>query len=449
MKRKFLTMIACAIAGLVSLLLIPESYLEYATFRGTLALTNSSEIPIKSSGQLAALSPRKIAIAPDVLPTRVRVGEDSQGVFQDFPLSPTDYAVILNNLKRLGEESVAIAFPLAWEDPDLISLTALDIQLDSIPSLITATPLTRSATPSSPPPAIRRAAIPTSQISGNINAIPIVNRIPLPGTVLGSETSKAAFTVIESEPTSDFPHLLARWENENLTLPAFALLAAMELSGSSIKDLHIELGKSIKIGKSGAIIPIDQSGRLRSNSSFKTNGVTIPAQDLVDATGDLFKDKAQGPIMIEMESKSSAHTSPTQLAAALATPLTFVKEKQYQRFGTLPTSLTIASLLSLLFGLTNYKKCDSALSYFVIIIALLTLHFCLVTGVNVWPPTLVLFLTLTPALITHLTLKARPKSSAEQKTRSIASAQIPSSPNSSQHPPEKRSLPPLPRKTKS
>lgn len=445
MKPRLLTLIVGAAAGLLSYLLISESPLENAVFQTALALANSAEVPTNrhdNNGNPIALAPRKNILPPSKQPKQITIDEESQGVFQDFPPSPTDYAVIFSNLSRLGEESIAVNHPLAWQETDLISLTALDIQLDSIPNLITATPLSRTTTAAPPPPAIRRAAIPPSQISGNTNSIPIVNRIPLPGIVLGRETAKAGFTTLESEPSSNQPNLLARWENENLVLPSFALLGALQISGNTISDLRIDLGKSISLGATGPLIPIDDSGKLRANFNDNTQHPSIPAQNLIDATGDLLKNTPAGPIFIDLAIPAANPPPLTNLALALATPETFFVEKTYHRFGLIPTLLFIASLLSLLFGLSSYPKFRGALPAIYIAIALVALHFCLMVAANLWPPTLVLLCTIIPSAFIRPTQKTPAKPSLPE------SPEPKSTPPPEPRIPRKKDLPPLPGKPK-
>ncbi|MFN7343064.1 MAG: hypothetical protein ACK5TA_06995, partial [bacterium] len=70
-------------------------------------------------------------------PIDITITDDPNQIFQSSPPSPVDYAIILKNLTRLHQDSIAIGTPLTWTETEAIPLATLDQQLDTIPNLIT------------------------------------------------------------------------------------------------------------------------------------------------------------------------------------------------------------------------------------------------------------------------------------------------------------------------
>lgn len=238
---------------------------------------------------------------PALAPAIVSLGDDRDGVFQSSPPAPIDLAVIFSNFQRLGVKKAASAAVLSWQNPDPIGLAAVEKSLARFDSLVMAAPLSRGAVPSSMPPAFRRASLPLTVIHGDFSALPVVNRIPIPGVILGGESSLAGFSVLESEPSTRWCPLLARWEDR--VVFAFPVLAVLQRFNLPIAGMEVRLGESLKLSPTGPVVAIDEFGRLAVPLKPLPAIVEIPATALIDGRDDLLaKLPATPPILRDDQS---------------------------------------------------------------------------------------------------------------------------------------------------
>lgn len=214
-------------------------------------------------------------------PTGVVILEDDpDAVFQSSPHAPIDLALITRNLKEVGGDLLAVGAVMAWDDPDVIGLAALERALDDFPTVLVSSPLARGATAESMPQAFRRASVPLDAVRGNPNNLPVVNRQSLPNVVLGGDNALAGFTLLASEAEAGFPNLLAVWEDR--VILSFPLLAAVKQAGLPLESIQIFPGSHIRVGTAGWIIPIDEAGRLKVRVSQPEDWIETPAERLLD-----------------------------------------------------------------------------------------------------------------------------------------------------------------------
>ncbi|NQX00125.1 hypothetical protein HQ447_05650, partial [bacterium] len=233
---------------------------------------------------------------PRQAPVIVSLGDDLDGFFQSSPPAPIDLAVVLTNFQRLGAKKAATAAVLAWEKPDPIGLAALEKSLARFESLVMAAPLSRGALPSAMPPAFRRASLPLAEVEGDPAALPIVNRIPLPGVVLGGDTTVAGFSQLESETPARFAPLLARWEDRVVfSFPLLAVLQRLDLPTSGVQ---VRLGGYLKLSAAGPIVPIDAYGRLAVPLKPIAAFAEISAEAVIDGGDALFPKQAPDPVIL-------------------------------------------------------------------------------------------------------------------------------------------------------
>lgn len=344
---------------------------------------------------------------PEKKPTVISINDDPHQVFQASPPSPVDFAIILRNLKRLGMKRVAISFPLVWEETDAISLAALDRELDAIPSLTTAAPLTRGAVPSPIPPAFRRASVSLSEIEGNTELLPAVNRVSIPNVILGNKTSLAGFTRIESEPESTSPYLLAKW-GEDCAVLSFLLIAAMDHYQLPPSDVKIHLGEFIALSHRGPFIPIDEYGRLDFSTPSDFSGETIPMESLLKMEEDLLSSKTFQPAILRSdlsvtEDASAAYAK--YLIPTIAALCTSTSTGDIRTFRRLPLDIEIIlilSLVSLAYGLFQSGKYSWKAVASSSILGIIFIHFIASTTTSTWLPTLpALLLFITYAVLGH------------------------------------------------
>jgi hypothetical protein len=246
-------------------------------------------------------------------PLVVALGDDPQGIFQSSPPSPVDMAVIFSNFQRLGARKAASAAVLAWDDPDVIGLAALEKTLGKFESLVMAAPVTRGASPQPVPPEFRRASLPLSAVSGDPSFIPQVNRIPLPDVVLGGQL--AGFQVIDSEAPGPSPFLLARWEDRVIfSFPMMVVLQRLEIP---VDKVEIRPGEHLKLGKNGPIVPIDRHGRMVTPAGKTKPFASIAAEALIDGDDDLFPRQAPDPVIL-LDDRGSAEPATRAFSARLS-----------------------------------------------------------------------------------------------------------------------------------
>ena len=248
-------------------------------------------------------------------PVIVALGDDLQGFFQSSPPAPIDLAVIFMNFHRLGAKKAATAAVFAWEKPDPIGLAALEKSLTQFDSLVMAAPLSRGVVPSQMPPAFRRTSIAVEKIGGDVSALPLVNRLPIQGVILGGETTLAGFSALESEPPSRFVPLLARWEDR--VVFSFSLLTVFQRLDLPLDGVEVRLGEFLKLGPAGPIVPIDEAGRLALPLKPLSPFAEISAEALIDGSDDLFAKQAPDPVILR-DDQSAAEPATREFSRDLS-----------------------------------------------------------------------------------------------------------------------------------
>jgi hypothetical protein len=229
-------------------------------------------------------------------PPMVWVGDDPEGVFQSSPPSPVDYAVMFSNMKRLGVRHAACAVVLAWEEPDAIGLMALERSLGEFESVVMASPVTRGSVAEPLPQAYRRASLPLKVVVGDVNQIPVVNRIPVPDVLLGAERTWAGFSGVESEPDGGHPFVCARWDDRIVF--SFTLCTVVKRLGVPLEAVEIRLGECVRIGRKGPIVPIDERGRMRAVPKEMAGAVEKQAEGLIDAAKGWLPPHVPEPVIL-------------------------------------------------------------------------------------------------------------------------------------------------------
>ena len=296
-------------------------------------------------------------------PVIVSLGDDPDGFFQSSPPSPIDLAVILSNFQRLGAHQAATAVVLAWESPDPIGLAALDKALSRFDSLVMAAPLARGAVPEQIPPAFRKASVPLETLRGDPSALPVVNRIPLTGIILGKDNTAAGFQVLDSEPTTRFAPLLARWEDR--VVFAFPLLTVLQRLELPVEGVEIRLGEYLKLGPNGPIMPIDRYGRLALPLKALAPYAAIPAAALIDGANGLLPHLAPQPAILR-DDRSAAEPATRAfsqhlpaLISALASDTGLAPAHNYPRLQPAAEYLVlllVAIALAALCGLSAFPR---------------------------------------------------------------------------------------------
>jgi hypothetical protein len=301
LQPRFRVPLSAALAAVIGWIFLPGSALDRAAFR--LVARSAANPPFFVTGEGSRANPWKLRTFaskqqpdPERAPLIDSLGDDPEGFFQNSPPSPIDLAVILSNFRRLGAKKAATAAVLAWDKPDPMGLAALDKALGRFDSLVMAAPLSRGAVAEPMPAAFRNASISVRKARGDVSSLPVVNRMPLPGVILGRENTLAGFQTLDSEPATRFAPLLARWEDRMVF--AFPLLAAMQGLGLPLDGIEIRLGEYLKLSPRGPVVPLDRYGRLASPLGHVAPYAEIPAEALIDGGDDLFPKQAPEPVIL-------------------------------------------------------------------------------------------------------------------------------------------------------
>jgi len=399
MLRHLLILLPPSIAALLAWIYLPGTVMDASFFSTSSKVIAKPPFFITGNGkQETPHTLRTLRSAANLIteqPISITITDDPEQIFQSSPPSPIDYAVILKNISRLGSKSVSISTPLAWQEADMISLLALDRQLDAYPSPITSAPLTRSPVPSPIPPAFRRASIPITSIDkGEITSFPIINRISIPNVVLGNKTSLAGFSILESEVLTQNSHLIARWDDRIVF--SFLLLTALDHFGKKIDEITIKPDQYISLSNSGPYIPIDSYGRLKMHAEPipRQNQNPIPATDLIDAPDDLIAHQLPRPIVLTNslssidESERLYSESIVSTIATLCHPEGTTYNRSFPRFPWISEILFLASLNCMLFSIFTIFSAHRRFCLTGFLVLILASHFIIFTTINHWPPTL-------------------------------------------------------------
>lgn len=405
LQPRFRVPLLAALAASACWLLLPGTSIDRAAF--ALTARGFANPPFFITGEGSRKSPWKLRtftskprLDAKRAPLIVALGDDVEGVFQTSPPSPIDMAVILSNFQRLGAKKAATAAVLAWDAPDPIGLAALDKTLGRFDSLVMAAPLGRGANPEPMPPAFRNASVSTNVARGDITSLPVVNRVPLRGVILGGENSLAGFQTLDSERGSRFIPLLARWDDR--VVLAFPLLVAMQQLDLPLDGIEVRLGEYLKLGPQGPVVPLDRFGRLAAPLGHVSPFAEIPAAALIDGGDDLFPKQAPQPVILrddQSAADSSTRAFSKQLAAniaAIASDTGLAPARVFRRF-------TVSQEIVLLALLIAALKLASLLPVFPRDIAFLLLAgFCLTAQAvtsTVWLPIIPALAAITVAFV--------------------------------------------------
>ena len=397
LQIRFRVLIISAAAALGCWKYLPGTTADRAAFE--VVAGSFANPPLFVSGHGTHAAPWQLGVMtakskpdPTQAPWIVSMGDDLAGYFQSSPPAPIDLAVIFSNLQRLGVTKAATAAVFAWEAPDPIGLAALDKALAAFDSLAMATPLSRSVVSSPLPPAYRRASLPLEVILGDTTLLPTVNRIPLPGVILGGDNSLAGFSYLESEPVTALPPLLARWEDR--VVLSFPLLTVLLRGDFSLDQVEVKLGEYLKLSADGPVLPIDASGRLAMPVSAVAPFAEIAAEDLIDGDADLFAKSASVPVILRDDQSAAEPAtqafskSLSTMVAALASNNTFAHTTVYHRLTAVWEIGLLGGMVFFLGLLGRTSKFSFHIGVLVLLAAVLTTQWVGVALAGVWLPAL-------------------------------------------------------------
>lgn len=312
-----------------------------------------------------------------VPPFVVAVDEHASPYFETLPISPIDVSVLLGIMKAQGVEDVVITSPLSWQGADPFALSALETASAALPRCITTTNVTRSPVADPIPPALLRASISLSQVSGNFRTLPVVNRLAMSDTFLGLEKTWAGFSQIESEQQAPrAEHLLARWDDRIILSTSFLSILLREKIDPT--ELQVEVGHAIISPRSGHWWAIDEFGRYTWHE-------TPPLEHHLSAA-ELFRPEEKviatlknhtPPLLFAPQRSEEFHLLQNLLAAPI-----LLKRVQWQRL-YLSAELTLMALLA---SLIAWIMTKNRLFQIITVLALIALCATLTFSTATWIP---------------------------------------------------------------
>ncbi|MFT3992192.1 MAG: hypothetical protein QM680_12360 [Luteolibacter sp.] len=356
---------------------IPGSVVDRTLFR--IVAGSFANPPLLVSGKGTHESPwqlRTVATEaktdPKQAPVVISLGNDPEGIFQSSPPSPSDIGILFSNLQRLGAKKAASAAVLSWEEPDAISLAALDLVMSKFESVVTTSPLSRGSVPSPMPASYRRASLPLSAVQGNAGSLPLVNRVPIPHVILGGENAWSGFNLLESEPASESPALVARWEDRIVF--SFPLLVVLQRHQLPLDGVIIKPGEAIWLSARGPVVPIDAFGHLSAPLRSIQERPLIPAESLIDAKDGIFPVPTPGPVILRDDQSAAEPATQAfsknlgQVISAIASEAGVKGNDAYPRLSK-NVEITLLALISLVLALVAGARRNMIFAVIVVLAA--------------------------------------------------------------------------------
>ncbi len=238
----------CLITGLIALFFLPVTWFDsFSLPNKKTALPNKDILSFKET-------------IPHTPPSYLicSIDDDPDGVNNYGIYHPTDLAVTLDNLSRLGIKHLFLGTHLHWPDLEPEENNALNSFITTLDSCIISVPLRRTTSPVELPSYLEQTSISTDKINGNTKLLPKVNNLSFPPTFEIPKNTLTGFSQLESEPPSANIALLALWEDK--VILSSLLLERMHHLNVSPAEIKVSLGEHILLGDTGNMIPIDDFG---------------------------------------------------------------------------------------------------------------------------------------------------------------------------------------------
>jgi len=187
--------------------------------------------------------------------------EETTDLLGASSLTAANWTFIVNSLVEKGVKHLFISQELSWENPDELTLRALEYELSQLDSFAVGINLQQGAIAQELPPFLEGSIIPSSNQS--LVDLPEVNQINLHPSVSAqiygfNQLDQAAYD--EDEHYSYIP-LLAHWGNH--LLPSLELASILTRNKIAPANVIFRHGLFLQLGENGLIIPIDKHGRTK------------------------------------------------------------------------------------------------------------------------------------------------------------------------------------------
>lgn len=336
---------------------------------------------------------RRNAVPPVVPPPPrlLTIDEDPGHWFSASPLAPVDHALIFKRLADLGHKTLGVGHLMAWDEPEPLAMEALRKQLDLYDAAVLALPLARGAAPEPVAAPFLRWSIEAKDGKGKVSALPQVNRVSIPNAELGGQKTLAGFSLLENEkdPGDGKQALLAQWGDRVI----FAFPLAVEIAAQGLKpeDVLVHVGREIRLGVDGPVIPIDGFGR--GPVAPNVQPIEAPAMRLISEKNSL--PSMEHPL-VTRDVRPDLPPAEKAWSDRLAASVQALRQAQrFQRAVTLPrpdTLMELALMLGMVFFGT-WATCQKHVAWRVIAALMLAgigaqLLYLFASRQNLWLPPL-------------------------------------------------------------
>jgi hypothetical protein len=306
-----------------------------------------NEKTILAKGEIVSQKGVEPSVPPSYLVCRIDDDPDGTNAYGIY--DPTDLAVTVRNLVRLNTKHLFLGTHLHWPDLPPIENNTLNSQLELLDSCILSVPLRRSADTVDIPKYLLDSSVNLEEVNGSAYTLPKVNNISLAPTLKIPNNCQVGFSQLESEPATSRIPLLAVWGDR--VILSSLLLERMHHLKLSSSNIQIHVGKFISLGDTGNEIPIDEFGYFTP-----THSPEITEAHLISADITSVKESPVNTINailtasgVEADSYRAIESPVKQLTQLTLTPV-FQEIVKYQRIWW-GVEMSIIALIAFLLSL--------------------------------------------------------------------------------------------------
>ncbi|MBQ2380218.1 MAG: hypothetical protein II295_07495 [Akkermansia sp.] len=240
--------------------------------------------------------------------------------FASLPLGPQDMAVLLHKLSIRGIRHLGITAPLIWQgNTSPIAQQMVALRLGTFENAVVGMRGRTAAEADFTPTVLRSCTIPSAHVEGDVTGLPAANR-PIENDLLQANESLSLLWApdrLEDERLTQRPSgasersfpLLVRWNGE--IMPTLPLRLAMQIKGLKPSDIHVRIGKDIRIGST--VFTLDEHGRTRLPQASTT---ILQIADIIDERPS--SEKTDILLLSQPTDGKSESFRPHQLAATIS-----------------------------------------------------------------------------------------------------------------------------------
>lgn len=188
----------------------------------------------------------------------LEIDAETKDILGADPLDPTHWAYLLNQARKKGTDTVAIATPLSWVEAGEIPIRTLDYELSEFTHAVMGISCEKTGDAPPLPDELRNSVISfDSWISDQLPEVDHLVQPPSAKAPLYGVSSIKGLKIADSPQEMEIP-MLVRWGKA--VLPSFELATLIARENLAPSDVRIEESGHLRLGAGGPIIRIDAKG---------------------------------------------------------------------------------------------------------------------------------------------------------------------------------------------